>query len=112
MPSPRLGVSAHTTGLQSGLTLWALGLMWQYVTLPPGAQRTVQVLAIAGLYAIFASMALAASWGASRSLPLAGAGHQASPMQETLVTVLIAGGSLAITVAVAMVLWGLCAAKA
>jgi hydroxylaminobenzene mutase len=112
LPNPRMGVSVHTTGLQSGLALWALGLMWQYIALPPGVQRATQVLAVSGLYAIFASMLLAALWGASRSLPIAGAGHQASPLRETVVTALIAGGSLAITVAIALVLWGLCAYKA
>ncbi|WP_250623117.1 hypothetical protein [Pinirhizobacter soli] len=109
---PRMGVSVHVAGLQSGMALWALGLMWQYLALPDGVQRTAQVLAIVGLYAIFASILLAALWGASRSLPIAGAGHQASQLREAVVTVLIAGGSLAITVAVALVLWGLCAWKA
>ena len=112
LPSPRLGVSAHTTGLQSGLALWALGLMWQYVALPPGLQRTTQVLAVASLFAIFISMLLAALWGASRSLPIAGAGHRASQLQEITVAVLIVGGSLAITIAVALVLWGLCVSRA
>lgn len=111
LPVPRLGVSAHTTGLQSGLTLWALGMMWQYVTLPIGVQRAAQALAVSGLYAVFISMVLAALWGASRSLPIAGAGHQANPFRETVVTALIAGGSLATTIAVAIVLWGLCASK-
>lgn len=112
LASSRMGVSAHTTGLQSGLTLWALGLMWQYVALPPGAQRAAQVLAIAGLFAIFAGMTLAAVWGASRALPLAGAGHAATPMRETIAFALIAGGSVASVVAVALVLWGLVAYKA
>jgi hydroxylaminobenzene mutase len=112
LPVPRMGVSVHTTGLQSGLTLWALGLMWQYIALPVGAQRATQVLAVSGLYAIFFSMLLAALWGASRSLPIAGAGHQASPQREAVVMTLMAGGSFAITIAVAFVLWGLCASKA
>jgi len=112
LANPRMGVSVHTTGLQSGLTLWAMALMWQYVALPLGAQRAAQWLAVSGLYAIFASMLLAALWGASRTLPIAGAGHQASRVQEIVVTVLIAGGSLAITVAIALVLWGLCVSKA
>ena len=30
-----------------------------------------------GLYAIFASLLLAAVWGASQATPIAGAGHQA-----------------------------------
>jgi hydroxylaminobenzene mutase len=111
LPNPRMGVSVHTTGLESALALWAMGLMWQYVALSPGAERVTQVLAIAGLYAIFASMLLAALWRASRSLPIAGAGHQASPIREMAVTVLLAGGSLAITVATCLLLWGLCASK-
>jgi (hydroxyamino)benzene mutase len=82
------------------------------VALPPGLQRTTQVLAVAGLFAIFISMLLAALWGASRSLPIAGAGHRASQLQEITVAVLIVGGSLAITIAVALVLWGLCVSRA
>jgi len=112
LPNPRMGVSVHVAGLQSGMALWALGLMWPYLALPDGVQRTAQLLAIVGLYAIFASILLAALWGASRSLPIAGAGHHASQWREGVVTVLIAGGSLAITVAVVLVLWGLCAWKA
>jgi hydroxylaminobenzene mutase len=112
LPNPRMGVSAHTTGLQSGLALWTLGLMWQHVTLSAGAQRATQVLAVSGLYTIFVGMLLAALWGASRSLPIAGAGHQANPLREAVVTTLIASGSLAITVAVTLLLWGLCASKA
>lgn len=112
LPNPRMGVSVHTTGLQSGLALWALGLMWQHIALPSGLLSTTAVLAVVGLYAIFISMLLAALWGASRSLPLAGAGYHASPLRETVVTVLIAGGSLAITVAIGLVLWGLCVSRA
>jgi len=50
-------------------------------------------------------------WSNSKSLPIAGAGHQASRLRKTVVTTLMAGGSLAITVAVAFVLWGLCASN-
>ena len=102
----------HATGLQSGMALWALGLMWQRLALPPRAQLVVQLLAVLGLYAIFASLLLAAVWGTSRATPIAGAGHQASSLRETAVTVLLGGGSLAIVVAMALVLWGLCVWKA
>jgi hydroxylaminobenzene mutase len=109
--NPRMGVAAHVAGLQSGMALWAMGLMWQHMVLSQAAQRTAQITATAGLYAIFASILLAAVWGASRALPIAGAGHQASRLRELAVTMLIAGGSVAITVAVVIVLWGLCASK-
>ena len=106
--NPRMGVEMHVTGLQSGMALWALGLMWQRVALPAGAERPAQILAVAGLYATFISLLLAAIWGTSRATPVAGAGHQASHLREAVVTVLVTGGSLATVAAVALVLWGLC----
>jgi hydroxylaminobenzene mutase len=111
LSNPRMGVSAHVAGLESGMVLWVLGLMWQRVALPAGAERVTQIIAVVGLYAIFTSLFLAAQWGTSRATPIAGAGHQASPMRETVVTVLLAGGSLASVVAVVLVLWGLFAWK-
>jgi (hydroxyamino)benzene mutase len=107
--NPRMGVEMHVTGLQSGMALWALGLMWQRVALPAGAARTAQILAVAGLYATVISLLLAALWGTRRATPIAGAGHQASHLREAIVTALLTGGSLATVTAVALVLWGLCA---
>ncbi|WP_394834648.1 hypothetical protein LVJ94_49945 [Pendulispora rubella] len=111
LPNPRMGVTVHLTGVQSGLALWALGLMWQRMALSTGMQRAAEILAILGLYAIFASLLLAALWGTSRATPIAGAGHHASFARETIVTVVVTGGSLAIAIATALVLWGLCAWK-
>lgn len=111
LANPRMGVSAHVAGLESGMALWVLGLMWQRIALPAGAERTAQIVAVAGLYAIFISLFLAALWGTSRATPIAGAGHQASPLRETVVAVLLTSGSLASVVAMAFVLWGLCAWK-
>jgi hydroxylaminobenzene mutase len=110
--NPRMGMSVHVAGLQSGMTLWALGLMWQYLALPAGMQLATQILAVFGLYATFAGLLLAALWGTSRATPIAGAGHHASRPREATVTALLAGGSLAILVAVVLVLWGLCARHA
>lgn len=109
--NPRMGVSVHVAGIESGLTLWALGLMWPRLTLPEGVQLATQVLAVLGLYAVFASLLLAALWGTSRATPIAGAGHQASRPREVAVTTLLASGSLASVIAVALVLWGLCGWK-
>jgi hydroxylaminobenzene mutase len=109
--NPRMGMSAHVAGMQSGMTLWALGLMWQRLALAAGMQRATHVLAVLGLYLIFAALVLAALWGTSRATPIAGAGHQGSRLREATVTGLMAGGSLAILAAVVLVLWGLCAWK-
>jgi (hydroxyamino)benzene mutase len=112
LANPRMGMSVHVAGIQSGMTLWALGLMWQHLVLPAGMQRVAQLLAVLGLYAIFASLLLAALWGTSRATPIAGAGYEASFSRETAVTVLLGSGSLAIMVAAGIVLWGLLAARA
>jgi hydroxylaminobenzene mutase len=111
LANPRMGVSAHIAGLESGMALWALGLMWKRVALPAGAERTAQIVAVVGLYAIVISLFLAALWGTSRATPIAGAGHQGSAMRETVVSVLLTGGSLASLIAVSLVLWGLCVWK-
>ncbi len=109
LTNPRMGVTLHATGLQSGMALWALGLMWQRLALTARVQLVAQLLAVLGLYAIFASLLLAAVWGTSRATPIAGAGHQASTLREATVTALLGSGSLAIVLASALVLWGLCA---
>jgi hydroxylaminobenzene mutase len=111
LANPRMGVSAHVAGLESGMALWGLGLMWQRVTLSAGAERTAQIIAVTGFYLIFISLFLSALWGTGRATPIAGAGHQASSARETVVTVLLTGGSIASVVAVAFVLWGLSACK-
>ena len=111
MVNPRMGVSAHVAGLQGGIILWVLGLMWQRVALPVGATRVAQMLAAGGLYAVFVSLLLAALWGTSRATTVAGAGHQASAAHEMVVTVLLAGGSFASLAAGGLVLWGLIAWK-
>lgn len=60
LANPRMGISVHVAGLQSAMALWAFGLMWHRLALPPGAERAAEVLAVLGAYAIFASILLAA----------------------------------------------------
>jgi hydroxylaminobenzene mutase len=108
LANPRMGVSAHVAGLQSGMMLWIMGLMWHRLSLSDFSQRFLEIVAIVGLYAIFVSLFLAALWGTSRATPIAGAGHQASHLHEIAVTLLLTSGSVASAVAAAMLLWGLC----
>jgi len=79
LANPRMGVSAHVAGLESGMALWVLGLMWQRMALPFGAERTAQIVAVAGFYAII-SLFLAALWGTSHGAPAA---PRTSPVQVT-----------------------------
>ena len=97
-----------SAGLQSGMMLWVMGLMWHRLDLPASVARLLEVLAVGGLYAIFVSLFLAALWGTSRSTPIAGAGHQASRLHEVVVTVVLTTGSVASAVSAMLLLWGLC----
>lgn len=108
LANPRMGVSAHVAGVQSGMMLWVMGLMWLRLDLPASAERLLEMLAVAGLYAIFVSLYLAALWGTSRATPIAGADHQASRSREVVVTVVLTSGSLASAVSAMLLLWGLC----
>jgi (hydroxyamino)benzene mutase len=59
LANPRMNVSAHVAGIESGLALWGLGLMCHHLALPAGAERTEQIVAVGGLYTTFISLFLA-----------------------------------------------------
>jgi hydroxylaminobenzene mutase len=102
--SPRLGLSAHLTGVQSGTFLLALGLLWSRLSL---AQPWSDVIADAtwvSLYMVWLSLLLAGVFGAGRGLPIAGQGITTTPVRQTVVTTLLVAGSLGILVAVIAVL--------
>jgi hydroxylaminobenzene mutase len=104
MRSPRLGLSAHLTGVQSGTFLLAAGLLWPRLGLAaPWSAVLGQGLWIS-LYAVWLSLLLAGVFGAGRGLPLAGQGVTTSRGRQTVVTILLSVGSLGCTLAVVGVL--------
>lgn len=105
--NPRMGLSAHLEGVMNGIFLLALGAAWPHVTLAGRAAAAAYGLVLYGAYANWATISFAALVGASRLLPLAGAGHSAEPWQETIVAFGLVTVSLAITAAAVLVLLGL-----
>jgi hydroxylaminobenzene mutase len=102
--SPRLGLSAHLAGVQSGTFLVAAGLLWPRLGLvAPWGALLGHTLWIS-LYAVWLSLLLAGAFGAGRGLPLAGQGVTTSPGRQAVVTILLAAGSLGCTLAVVGVL--------
>jgi hydroxylaminobenzene mutase len=107
MKSPRIGLSAHLTGVQSGTFLIAVGLMWPRLALG----RTWSDVLANGLWVsldlIWLSLLLAGIFGAGRGLEIAGQGMTTTPGRQRLVSVLLIAGSLGCLVAVAalLVLW-------
>jgi hydroxylaminobenzene mutase len=103
----RQGLSAHTAGVQNGIVLTVLGLLWRHLRLASRLERVAAVASVFSLYALWIALVLAAAFGTSRSTPIAGAGHQGEAWQEALVSTLFGAGSVALIVAILGVLWGL-----
>lgn len=94
MRNPRMGLSAHLTAVQTGPALIAIALFWPHLTVPEAwAAGLIHALWLSS-YVLVAGILLAALVGASRSLPIAGQGHRASPALESIVTVTVKGSSL------------------
>lgn len=102
----RMGLSAHLVGVQHGMVLWILGLV--VPGLAPASAGLHQAMVwslVLGLYGLWLSMLLAAIWGASKALPMAGAGHSASPAREGVVAGLVYLPATLIVLGTALLLW-------
>jgi hydroxylaminobenzene mutase len=110
--NPRQGLAAHSAGVQNGILLTVLGLVWRHLRLGAHASRVAAVAGAVSLYAIWIGFVLAAGLGTGRATPMAAAGRHGEPWQETLVSSVLGAGSAALVVAILAVLWGLRAARA
>ena len=89
------------------LFLIAIGAIWDRVHLGPALKKTAFGLFLFGTTANWATVFLAAAWGASALMPIAGAGHTGSPFQENTVAILLLVLSVAMIFATALMLLGL-----
>ena len=107
MKSPRLGLSAHLTGVQSGTFLIAAGLLWPRLALGRAWSDVIANGLWVSLDLVWLSLLLAGFFGAGRGLEIAGQGMTTTPVRQRLVSVLLIAGSLGCLVAVAalLVLW-------
>ena len=70
----RMGLSAHTTGVQAGIALIAFGLFWPQFGIASWAATAIANSLIASFSILILSLMLAASFGASEALPITGEG--------------------------------------
>lgn len=104
--NPRMGLSAHLVGVQHGMVLWILGLILPGLAPVSPALHGLMVWSLViGLYGLWLSMLLAAIWGASQALPMAGAGHSASAGRERVVAALVYLPATLIVFGVGLLLW-------
>ena len=104
--NPRMGLSAHLAGVQNGLVLCVFGLFWDRLRLSGTLSRLSYWLSLIGMYGIWLGLLLAAVWGTSSSTPIAGAGYAGTPVEEMLVTAIIAVSSISIIIAVVLIICG------
>ena len=105
--NPRMGLSAHLTGVQNGMALILFGILWPQLRLTARMRTVVSVLLLASLYGLWADLTLAAILGTSHATPIAGAGHQGSAAAEFFVTAVLYVSAIALLVAAPLVLRGL-----
>lgn len=110
MVNPRMGLTAHLEGLMNGMLLIAIAGVWRRrVKLGPGGEQWTILLLVGGAWANWLATLLAALWGASWLMPLAGAGHAGTGFQETVVAVLLLAASAAMIAGIGMLIRGLAA---
>lgn len=90
----RLALSAHLAAVQSGMVLMILGLVWEMIVLKNKWLTIVYWSNLISLYLIWFSITLAAIFGASKSLPIAGNGFIANRFIETGISVSLYVGSI------------------
>jgi (hydroxyamino)benzene mutase len=107
MAVPRLGLSAHTIGVLSGVLLIALGAVWAQFRLSAGQARLHYWAWLYSSYINWFACLLGGALGAGRTTPLASAGYSGTPLVEGTVTALLVSVAVASFIAVGLSLWGL-----
>ncbi|MBL6854483.1 MAG: hydroxylaminobenzene mutase [Alphaproteobacteria bacterium] len=104
--SPRIGLSGHLAGVQSGTFLMAAGFVWPMMHLWPALNLPIAHVLWVSLFAVWISLLLGGLWGAGRGLPIAGGGITTTSGKQMIVSVLLIGGSIGTFVATAAALVG------
>ena len=108
LTSPRLALAAHMEGLLNGMFLILVGgVVWRELQLSEGLTRAGSWLLLVAAYASWGFCLLAAVFGASETLAIAGKGYSAAAWQESLVTAGLGVGACCVLVASCLVLYGL-----
>lgn len=104
---PRLGLSAHTIALLSGIFLMALGAVWGQFTLTDGQKKWLGLSWLYASYANWFGILLGAFLGAGKMTPLAAKGATGSEGSELAVAVFLGSLSLAALIGTGLAVYGL-----
>ena len=109
--NPRMALSAHLTAVQSGMAIMIVGAVWSAVSLSNALAKAARWTITVGMYGLWLGLTLSAATGASETLPIAGAGHRATPIAETAVSTIVFGSSGLMTVGWLLFVVGLIRSK-
>lgn len=107
MAMPRLGLSAHTIGVISGVLLIAVGAIWQHFHLSNAQCIWLKWSWLYSSYINWFACFVGGVLGLGKMTPLASAGQVGSDTGEALVSFLFVSVAIASFLAVALALWGL-----
>ena len=103
----RMALSGHLTAVQCGMALAIFGVIWSLVVLPLSLAMFVAYGCASGFILIWLGITIASVTGASKALPIAGAGFSATVTSEFTVTIMVRTGSLLSLIACIMLVFGL-----
>ncbi|MBZ2189255.1 hypothetical protein K8B33_09115 [Alcanivorax sp. JB21] len=107
MQIPRLGLSAHTIGILSGVLLIGIGAIWSAFSLSARQALVMYWGWVYSSYANWLGCLIGAFAGAGQMTPLASSGVKADTWAEATVAVLLISVAITSLVAVALSIWGL-----
>lgn len=105
--NPRMALSAHLTAVQSGMALMIVGVVWPAGSLPHRTGAIARWAIVIGMYGLWIGLTAAAATGASKDLPISGAGHSADATIEQVVSAIVLGSSVLMTLGWIVFLAGL-----
>lgn len=105
--NPRLGLSAHLTGVLNSFVLAALAVAWPHLHSSAARKKALKAMFLASAYTIWFSNVLSAAWGTNWLTPLAGRGFHATYSHEVIVAAIILLASWTYLIAAAIIVWDL-----
>ncbi|MBE0368418.1 hydrogenase [Pseudoalteromonas aurantia] len=103
----RMALSGHMTAVQCGMALAIFGVIWSLVVLPLFLEVFVAYGCALGFTLIWLGITVASVTGASKALPIAGAGFSATVTTEFTVKIMVRSGSLLSLIACTLLVFGL-----
>ena len=107
--SPRIGLSAHLTAVQSGTFLVAAALLWPHVPFAAGWAGPVAGVLWLSMWGLWLALFLAGLAGTGRDLPIAGGETRGNGALQLVSSVLLYASIAGQLGAVAAVCWAMLA---